>query len=71
MSWKIYKNILKLKCGDDMKKLNNRGWGLLPFLIIIAILFCTLLVVAYLAGQYGNGLPSSTRNYQSSYFKAF
>ncbi|MBR1385831.1 MAG: hypothetical protein IJ568_03255 [Bacilli bacterium] len=50
-----------------MKKLNNNGWGLIIFLILIGLLFLALLVVALLANQYDGGLPSSRRGAYSSY----
>lgn len=42
-----------------MKKLNNKGWGMITFLILISLLFCALLLVAYLANQYGVGIANN------------
>ena len=53
-----------------MKKLDNRGWGMLIFLIIIFLLFCTLLLIAYLVNQYG-ALPSSSRSNTSYHYVDF
>ena len=43
-------------------KLNNKGWGMITFLIIIGLLFFLLLLIALLANDFNNGLPSSRRN---------
>ena len=51
-----------------MKNLNNKGWGLIIFLILIGLLFLALLVVALLANQYDGGLPSSRRGTYSTYY---
>ena len=51
-----------------MKKLNENGWGLIVFLVLLGILFLTLLVISYLANQYGDGLPSSTRGTTSYHY---
>ena len=48
-----------------MKKLNENGWGMMIFLVLLGILFLTLLVVSYLANQFGDGLPSSRRGTNS------
>lgn len=39
-----------------MKKLNNRGWGLITFLILISLLFLAILLAAYFANQYDQEL---------------
>jgi hypothetical protein len=45
-----------------MKRLNNRGWGMTSFLIIIGLLFFLILLIALMANEYDNGLPSSRRS---------
>lgn len=49
-----------------MKKIDNKGWGMGTFLIIVGLLFCVILLIAFLANQYDNRLPSSSRD-NSSY----
>jgi hypothetical protein len=45
---------------SDMK-LNNKGWGMITFIIIIGLLFLVILLIAALANEYDDGLPSSRR----------
>ena len=42
-------------------KLNNKGWGLFSFLIIVGILFLILILVALMANDFDNDFPSSSR----------
>lgn len=42
-------------------RLNNKGWGMITFVIIIGLLFLVILLIASLANEYDNGLPSSSR----------
>jgi len=42
-------------------KLNNKGWGMISFLIIIGILFFLILLITLMANEFDNGLPSSRR----------
>lgn len=50
-----------------MKKLNNSGWGMISFLIIIGLLFLVILLIAMLANQYDDGLPTSSKRIESGY----
>ena len=43
-------------------KLNQNGWGMATFLVIVGLLFFLILLIALLANDYDNGLPSSSRN---------
>lgn len=45
-----------------MNKLNNKGWGMITFLILISLLFCSILLVAYLANQYDPELTIVDKN---------
>lgn len=45
-----------------MKRLNNCGWGMGSFILILLLLFCAILLVASMANEYDNRLPSSSRN---------
>ena len=42
-------------------KLNNKGWGMFPFLVIVALLFFVLILVALMANEFDNDFPSSSR----------
>lgn len=42
-----------------MKKLDNKGWGLVTFLVFMAILFVALFVVVILVNYFGTGLKNS------------
>jgi len=42
-------------------KLNNRGWGMMTFLIIIGLLFLVLLLIVFLVNQYDDDLPRASR----------
>lgn len=48
--------------GGYMKRLNNFGWGMGSFILILLLLFCAILLVASMANEYDNRLPSSSRN---------
>ena len=54
-----------------MKKLNEHGWGMMVFLVLLGLLFLTLLIVSYLANQFGDGLPSSRRGTTSYHYIDF
>lgn len=41
-------------------KLNNKGWGMITFLFIVGMLFLVILLIAFLANEYDDGLPSSS-----------
>ena len=42
-------------------KLNNKGWGMMSFIIIIGLLFLVLLLIAFLVNQYDDDLPRASR----------
>jgi len=42
-------------------KLNNRGWGMFSFLILIGILFFLLILIAHMANEFDNEFPKSSR----------
>lgn len=50
-----------------MKKLNNDGWGMGSFILILLLLFCAILLVASMVNEYDNRLPSSSRNRDITY----
>ena len=50
-----------------MSKLNNKGWGMVSFLIIIGLLFLVILLIAMLANEYGDGFPTSSRSITSGF----
>lgn len=41
-----------------MYKLNNKGWGMITFIILIGLLLFAILLISYLVNQIG-GLPLS------------
>lgn len=54
---KYYKIIMV----SDMR-LNNRGWGMMTFIAIVGLLFLLILMIAFLANEFNNGLPTSRKN---------
>ena len=46
---------------SDMR-LNNRGWGMMTFIAIVGLLFLLILMIAFLANELNNGLPTSRKN---------
>ena len=41
-----------------MFKLNNRGWGYFPFLVILSLLLFLILFITFLANQYDRQFPN-------------
>ena len=48
-----------------MKKLDNKGWGLVVFLIFIFIFFFTILLISFLANKNGIGPQDTNNNYNN------
>ena len=42
-------------------KLNNKGWGMMTFIIIIGLLLFVLLFIALLVNDFDDGLPSASK----------
>jgi hypothetical protein len=40
-----------------MWKLNNKGWGFIPFLLILCLLFLVLLFISYLVNEFDENFP--------------
>ena len=45
-----------------MKKLNNKGWGVLTFVILLGLLLLALLIAAHLINELGGSLPLAVKD---------
>lgn len=42
-------------------KLNNKGWGMITFIIIIGMLLGVILLISFLVNNFDDELPSASR----------
>ena len=47
--------------GDDMRKLNNNGWGFVMFLFFLGVLGVALFMVVYMVNEFESGFSSNER----------
>ncbi len=45
-----------------MWKLNDKGWGFIPFLCILLLLSLVILLIAYLVNEFNENFPNSSLN---------
>ena len=45
-----------------MLKLNDKGWGFIPFLCILLLLSLVILLIAYLVNEFNENFPNSSLN---------
>jgi hypothetical protein len=50
-------------------KLNNKGWGMMTFIIIIAMLLGVILLISFLVNNFDDELPSASRRVNINYIE--
>ena len=50
-------------------KLNNKGWGMMTFIIIITLLLGVILLISLLVNDFDEDLPSASRRADFNYIE--
>ena len=59
---------LLIKCGDNVFHLNDKGWGMITFIIMISLLLCAILLISHLVNEIGGSLPLSVKKEDNSHY---
>ncbi len=50
-----------------MRKLNEKGWGMITFVVLISLLFFAIILISLLVNKIGGSLPLSSKK-NSTYY---